>query len=127
MVHGQRAATRQRLDELTQLTADLDAVGESIGDGACGPDCACVRPVSSATTTAMPTVSDRLAGASCALNSSEMRERLAEWRGLRDRSEAFESVAGGFRLVLDPSESVAAVADLIARESACCSPSTRSS
>ena len=121
MVHGQRAATRQRLDELTQLTADLDAVGDSIGDAACGPDCACVRPVSGAATTAMPTVPDRLVGAACTLNSAEMRERLAEWRGLRDRSEAFETLAGGFRLVLDPSESVAAVADLIARESECCS------
>ena len=48
-------------------------------------------------------------------------ERLAEWRGLRDRSEAFETLAGGFRLILDPSESVAAVADLVARESECCS------
>jgi len=28
------------MEELTKLAADLDAVGASIGDAACGPDCA---------------------------------------------------------------------------------------
>ena len=48
LVHEQRAATRGRLEELSQLAADLDAVSATIGDAACGPDCPCVQPIASA-------------------------------------------------------------------------------
>lgn len=64
--------------------------------------------------------SERLIGAACTLDSETLRERLAEWRGLRDRSPAIEPLPGGARLVLDGAESVAGVADLVARESECC-------
>lgn len=66
-------------------------------------------------------VPDRLIGAACTLDSAVLRERLAEWRGLRERSTAIEPTADGARLTLDAAESVAAVADLVARESECCS------
>lgn len=120
MVHEQRAATRERLEELTQLASDLDAVGASIGDAACGPDCACLQPVS-ATGSELPIANERLIGAACSLNSDEMRERLAEWRSLRDRATAIEPLPGGARLAFDAAEPVAPIADLLARESECCS------
>jgi hypothetical protein len=69
----------------------------------------------------LPVVPERLIGASCTLEGESLRERLAEWRGLRDRSTAIEPLADGARLTLDAAESVAAVADLVARESECCS------
>ena len=120
MVHEQRAATRDRLEDLTQLASDLDAVGASIGDAACGPDCACVRPP--ATTASERTVApERLIGAACSLNSDEMRERLAEWRGLRDRATSIEPLTGGARLRCDATEPVGPIADLVSRESECCS------
>lgn len=120
MVHEQRTATRERLEELTQLASDLDAVGASIGDAACGPDCACLQPAV-ATVSGLPIVPERLIGAACTLNSDEMRGRLAEWRGLRDRATAIEPLPGGARLAFDAAEPVAPIADLVARESECCS------
>jgi len=120
MVHQQRAATRERLEELTQLATDLDAVGASIGDAACGPDCACLQPAA-ATRSELPIAPDRLVGAACTLNSDELRERLTEWRALRDRATAIEPLPGGARLAFEATESVAPIADLVSRESVCCS------
>lgn len=120
MVHEQRTATRERLEELTELASDLDAVGASIGDAACGPDCACVQAAASAISE-LPVASDRLVGAACMLNSDEMRDRLAEWRGLRDRATGIERMPGGARLAFDATEPVAPIADLVSRESECCS------
>lgn len=120
LVHAQRSATRERLEELTQLAVELDAVSASIGDAACGPDCACVQPVAGASAE-LPLAPERLVGAACTLNSEELRERLAEWRGLRDRAMSIEEQPGGVRLTFDPAEPVAAIADLVARESECCS------
>jgi DNA-binding transcriptional MerR regulator len=119
LVHTQRTATRTRLEELTQLAADLDVVGASIGDGACGPDCACLQSVAPAAPEP-PVAPERLIGASCTLSSEEMRERLAEWRGVRDRATAIESGSKGARLAFHPAEPVAPIADLVGRESECC-------
>ena len=119
LVHEQRGATRERLEELTQLAADLDAVSASIGDAACGPDCACVQPVVTAAAE-LPLAPERLIGAACKLNSDEMRERLAEWRGLRDRATSIEALPGGARLTFDPADPVGPIADLVSRESECC-------
>ncbi len=120
LVHEQRAATRDRLQDLTRLASDLDAVRASIGDAACGPDCACVRPQAT-TASEERTAPERLIGAACSLNSDEMRERLAEWRGLRDRATSIEPLAGGARLGFDATEPIGPIADLVSRESECCS------
>jgi DNA-binding transcriptional MerR regulator len=119
LVHEQRAATRERLDELTQLAADLDAVGATIGDATCGPDCPCAKPVVVGASE-LPLAPERLVGAACTLNGDQLRERLAEWRGLRDRAARIEPHPGGARLTLDPGEPVTPIADLVARESECC-------
>jgi DNA-binding transcriptional MerR regulator len=121
LVHAKRSTTRQRLEELTRLAADLDGVAATIGDAACGPDCACVAPAAATEVAELPIAPERLIGAACTLNSEEMRERLAEWRGLRDRAVSIQPILGGARLALADSEPVAAVADLVARESECCS------
>nr|MBA3739752.1 MerR family transcriptional regulator [Chloroflexota bacterium] len=91
MVHDQRTATHQRMEELTKLAADLDAVGASIGDAACGPDCACLQPVAESASEP-PVVSERLIGAACTLDATQLRERLREWRELRDRATSVEPI-----------------------------------
>lgn len=117
-VHEQRAATRRRLDELTQLAADLDRVGASIGaTDTCGPDCACMgspAPTQDATTP------DRMIDAACTLDAPDLPQRLADWRSLRDRATAINAVAGGVRLRLAADEPMDAVARLVALESECC-------
>lgn len=119
MVHDQRAATRQRMEELTTLAADLDAVGASIGDAACGPDCACLRPVAQPASE-LPLATERMVGAACTLDTAQLRERLREWRALRDRATVVEPIPGGARLAFSADEPIGAVADLVALESECC-------
>ena len=116
LVHEQRATARERLSELTQLATELDAVGASIGDAACGPDCACVQPQPEA---AAPP-DERLLGAACTLGSEDVRERLAEWRRVRDDARSVELTTDGARLTFDASEPIGQLADLLARESECC-------
>jgi len=64
---------------------------------------------------------ERLIGAACTLNSDELRERLIEWRGLRDRATSIEPLGGGARLSFATNEPVGPIADLVSRESECCS------
>lgn len=59
-------------------------------------------------------------GASCSLDSADLRGRLAEWRSLRDRALAVDETEGGARLRLAPDEPMDAVARLVALESECC-------
>jgi hypothetical protein len=63
---------------------------------------------------------DRLFGACCSLGTDELRQRLASWRGLRDRATSIDPVPGGARLALDAAEPIDAVAGLVAAESECC-------
>jgi len=119
MVHDQRTAARQRTEELTKLAAELDAVGASIGDAACGPDCACL-PAVAPPATELPLATERLIGAACALGGGQLRERLRAWRELRDRATSVEPITGGARLAFSADEPIGAVADLAALESECC-------
>jgi MerR family copper efflux transcriptional regulator len=68
----------------------------------------------------LPIVPDSLIGAACTLAASQLRERLREWRALRDRAGAIEPIVGGARLALSADEPMGAVAELVARESECC-------
>lgn len=63
---------------------------------------------------------ERLIGAACTLGQMEMRARLHEWSALRDRAKEIRQVTDGRTLILADDEPMAAVADLAARESACC-------
>jgi hypothetical protein len=61
-----------------------------------------------------------LIGASCSLNADEMRQRLADWRGIRDRAVAVTPIPSGARLTLAANEPMPAIAALVSRESDCC-------
>ncbi len=118
-VHDQRAATARRLEELTQLATDLDAVAATIGASAtCGPDCACVRPTSAPAE--LPIASERMIGASCTLGMAELKQRLGDWRALRDRATRVERISGGTRLSFAADEPIEPIARLAALESECC-------
>lgn len=118
-VHDQRTATARRLEELTQLATDLDGVAATIGPAAtCGPDCACVRPAQA--TTELPLASERMIGAACTLGAAELKQRLADWRALRDRATQVEPIAGGTRLTFAADEPIEPIASLAALESECC-------
>jgi DNA-binding transcriptional MerR regulator len=122
-VHQQQLATRNRLDELAQLADDLERVGATIGaTDACGPGCACLGEPADARPEPLPMAPERLVGAACTLDVAELRTRLAEWRGLRDRSvSVHELTGGGVRLRLADEEPIDDVTRLAAAESECCS------
>jgi hypothetical protein len=63
---------------------------------------------------------DRLLGAACTLDATEMPARLREWAALRDRSTGIRPIPGGVVISFAPAELVDHVADLMARESQCC-------
>jgi hypothetical protein len=63
---------------------------------------------------------ERLIGAACTLGEAEMRTRIHEWSALRDRAKDIRHVPGGRALILADDEPIAAMADLAARELACC-------
>jgi hypothetical protein len=62
---------------------------------------------------------DRLLSAACTLGPEEMRTRLREWTTLRDRS-VLRQEPDGVVLTLPDNTSIAALADLVERESECC-------
>lgn len=64
--------------------------------------------------------SERMIGAACTLDAARLRERLRDWRELRDRATHIESVPGGIRLAFSANEPMGAVAELAAAESECC-------
>jgi hypothetical protein len=68
----------------------------------------------------LPMAPDPRIGASCTLDAADLRARLAEWRSLRDRALAVETIDGGARLRFSPDEPMDAVARLVALESECC-------
>jgi MerR family copper efflux transcriptional regulator len=70
--------------------------------------------------TELPQATDRLIGASCTLTGDELRERLAEWRRLRDRATSVAIIPGGVRLAFESTEPMTPIADLAAAESECC-------
>jgi len=61
-----------------------------------------------------------LQGACCSLNADELRVRLAEWRGLRDRATGIELLPDGVRVELPADEPLAELARLVSAESECC-------
>jgi hypothetical protein len=64
--------------------------------------------------------SQRLVGASCTLDTAGLKQRLADWRALRDRATHVEPVAGGTRLSFSANEPIEPIARLAALESECC-------
>ena len=68
----------------------------------------------------LPQVSERLIGAACSLGTDEMRQRLADWRRLRDRATSITPIPGGARLSFDATEPMAPIAGLASLESECC-------
>ena len=63
--------------------------------------------------------SDRALGVACSLSDAERRERVEDWRSLRDRS-LVQPIRHGVRLVFQPDHSMFAVANLAQREAECC-------
>jgi hypothetical protein len=59
-------------------------------------------------------------GASCTLDDADIPARIAEWASLRDRAIDVRPISGGIALRFTEDEPMHAVADLVARESACC-------
>ena len=116
-IHDQRAATAQRMEELTQLAIDLEGVAETLGAAdACGPGCACMGPAQ----TVEPVPSEGMIGAACTLGTADLQQRLGDWRALRDQAITVQPIPGGARLSFGADQPVEPIVGLAALESECC-------
>ncbi len=68
----------------------------------------------------LPMTSEAAFGACCSLDSADLPHRMAEWRAVRDHASLVEEIPGGVRLRFEAGEPMAPIADLAAREAACC-------
>jgi DNA-binding transcriptional MerR regulator len=126
LITAKIADTQARANALMELSSELSSfVGSlktSAPDAPCGADCGCHTgpgPAgSSARSLAMlPSTGPDLA---CSLEGDDMTRRLAEWRVLAGQATARLALDDGIRLTFS-SVDLRMMADLVAREQACCS------
>ena len=120
------ADTQERADALMALSSELssfvDALETQAPDAPCGEDCGChpapERVGSSARRlTMLPSLGPDLA---CTLASDDMAGRLNEWQALAGQATTRATIDDGARLTFT-SVDLRVMADLVAREQACCS------
>ena len=118
------AQVRSRIAELTSFAAQLDRAQDELaataGDGPCGDTCACTDSAGPPA----PRLADlRPAGGvalACTLDVAARPDRLAEWHAALEVAVQRE-IDGGLRFTFGPDPGLAArLADLAAREQACC-------
>jgi|GEM_PF-648108 len=56
----------------------------------------------------------------CSLTAADVQTRVAEWQDLGRRVRARQPIAGGLRLIFESTTPPTVIADLAAREHACC-------
>ena len=132
LVAAKIAATRVRIAELQafseQLQQAADALQVHTPDGPCDDACGCAvpdpalavqsgpTPVALTTRTATPTEP----AIACTLTGTEMTTRVEDWQVLLASASGREPLDGGLRVVFGADTPVAALAELVAAEQACC-------
>jgi DNA-binding transcriptional MerR regulator len=139
-VSAKAAEVRARIEELTAFAGQLDTAMTELTatapDGPCGDGCGCADPPEEGSAApAAPQLLEltptrrlpagRLAPAevpvACTLAAADQPERLAEWTELLALVEEREPLDGGVRLRFPTGPQLAGrLADLAAREQACC-------
>ena len=126
LISAKIVETEEQVAALSALSADLASFITGLTtpapDAPCGDGCGCDRPPASPgapeqTLTILPSLGPGLA---CSLDSEDVAGRLAEWRAVATQATDRVVIEGGIRLaLLNPD--LPALADLVAREQACCS------
>lgn len=120
------ADTQEQANALLELSSELSsfvgALETPAPDAPCGVDCGCdtaLNPAGSAarSLTMLPSIGPDLA---CALEGDDMAGRLAEWQAVGGQATGRSATENGIRLTFS-SVDLRAMADLVAREQACCS------
>lgn len=132
LVAAKIAAARGRIAELQALTEQLlqaaGALQVHTPDGPCDDDCGCAVPDPSVdvpsgptavalTTKPAPPTEPPIA---CTLTNTEMTTRVEDWQALLTSATLREPLAGGVRVVFGSDAPLAALAELVAAEQACC-------
>jgi len=131
------SVTQERIAEMVAFAAQLQAavarLEAPVGNGTCGPDCACNTERAAGTApdgiptsgrTAVQLVAERDAARpiGCTLSAAQVPGRMADWEALLTRAGDREAIDGGLRIRFpaDP-ELAAELAGLAAAEQDCCS------
>ena len=120
------ADTHEQANALLELSSELSSFVGTLEspapDAPCGADCGChtaLDPVDPSTRslTIVPSLGPDLA---CTLEADSMAGRLAEWQTVAGHATSRSATDDGIRLTFS-SVDLRAIADLVAREQACCS------
>ncbi len=116
-IEGQAAALTALSAELTSFVTGLDSPAP---EAPCGADCGChqkAAPRIDRTLAMLPGLGPDLA---CSLDGEDQAGRLAEWQALAKQATVRTPIDGGIRLTFATAD-LRVMADLVAREQACCS------
>jgi MerR family copper efflux transcriptional regulator len=119
LVADKRREIAVRIDELTQLQAELETVARDLNTpvpGPCGDDCACMTSEPRQPLIMIP----HSVGEVCTLDEANMTARLVAWSAVAQGATSIEDVDGGVRLTLAEATDVGEVARLAGDESTCC-------
>jgi DNA-binding transcriptional MerR regulator len=135
LVTDKLQTTQDRVAELVAFAAQLQRViaglDGPVGDGPCGPSCAChadgdTEPSAADERVAVPLVAKppsppEVPPIACTLAPDRMSDRMVEWQELLARAVGREPVDGGVRVRFPAgAEPAVEVARLAAAEQACC-------
>lgn len=123
LVTARVAETRDQAAALMEISADLSSFMSGLSspepDAPCGEGCGCPgAAVRDPTLTVLPDLGPDL---SCSLHVDDVAGRTAEWQALARQATAREPLEDGLQLTLPAGTDLRPVADLVAREHACCS------
>ena len=132
LVAAKITAARGRIAELQALTNQLQqAAGALQGhtpEGPCDDDCGCAVPDPAVDVPTGPTTvaftAKRAAlteqPIACTLTGSELATRVGDWQTVLASATGREPLDGGVRVTFDSDAPLAALAELVAAEQACC-------
>lgn len=131
LVAAKIAAARGRIAELQAFSEQLQQAAVALQvhtpDGPCDDACGCATPDPTlgpggptvvALTTKPPVAAEP--PIACTLTSSELTTRVEDWRALLASASSREPLEGGVRIGFGADAPVAALAELVAAEQACC-------
>lgn len=126
LITAKIADTQGRANALMELSSELSsfvgALATPTPDAPCGVDCGCHTAPSPSGSSArslamLPSAGSDLA---CTLEGDDIAGRLVEWQAVAGQATVRSSIDDGIRLTFS-SVDLRALADLVAREQACCS------
>ena len=125
LIEAKVADTQAQATALAALSSELSSFVRGLSSPApnepCGETCGCHRHAPApADVPALNVLAQDGLDLACSLGTDESAGRLAEWQALSSQAIDRTPIEGGVRLEFGPGQDLRQLADLVAREQACC-------